>query len=420
MKNKYLFKGIVTEKDGFLRGPFGGDLKKEIFVQKDSDTYKVYEQGVVLNSDKSIGSYYISKKDYDDGLNKFSVKDKDFLVSCSGMNMGAIYQLKIPFEPGIINQALLRIRLNNQLIDDDYFYYLFKEFISRKITRGTGDSTIPNFPPLEYIKKIEIELPNIPTQEKIGKFLSILDLKIYLNNKINTELESIAKTLYNYWFVQFDFPDEEGKPYKTSGGEMEYNEILKRQIPKGWDGLLLKDWLEFERGIEPLSANYFNIKESEEHIPFYKVGDMDGETSTWILKKNADSSVAIEEDILVSFDGTVGKIAIGLNGAFSTGIRKIYQKKGYFPKSYIYFIFKSEEIQKIMKKKANPGSNIIHASSSIAFLSVPYNEKIVRLYNERTESIFNKLLQNKKQTHELIQLRDFLIPLLLNGQVKVN
>ena len=80
----YKFEDIVISKKGFLRGPFGGDLKKEIFVEKSKETYKVYEQGVVLNSDKNIGRYYISKGDYDTKLNKFSVEDKDFLVSCSG------------------------------------------------------------------------------------------------------------------------------------------------------------------------------------------------------------------------------------------------------------------------------------------------------------------------------------------------
>ena len=95
MNKNYLFKDVVAAKCGFLRGPFGGDLKKEIFVEKGNDTYKVYEQGVVLNSDKNIGRYYISERDYKAKLHKFSVQDRDFLVSCSGVNMGAIYQVCI-------------------------------------------------------------------------------------------------------------------------------------------------------------------------------------------------------------------------------------------------------------------------------------------------------------------------------------
>ena len=104
-----------------LRGPFGGDLKKEIFVPKAKDTYKVYEQGVVLQRNPKIGTYYISKEYFDTKMHRFQVKPKDFLVSCSGAYYGAIYQLGDSIEKGVINQALLRIRLNNELIDDNYF-----------------------------------------------------------------------------------------------------------------------------------------------------------------------------------------------------------------------------------------------------------------------------------------------------------
>ena len=178
MSKNYLFSELVLEKEGFLRGPFGGDLKKEMFVEKSDTTYKVYEQGVVLRADKSIGNYYIAENDYQKKLSKFHVRDKDFLVSCSGVNMGAIYQLESPFERGIINQALLRIRLDNKKIDDDYFKYLFTELISKKITSGSGDSTIPNFPGLSVIKKVEIKLPKLEIQKKVGHLLSVIDKKI--------------------------------------------------------------------------------------------------------------------------------------------------------------------------------------------------------------------------------------------------
>ena len=97
MSKKYKFKDIIIQKTGFLRGPFGGDLKKEIFVEKGLDTYKVYEQGVVLNSDKNIGRYYISENDYLKKLHRFSVQDKDFLVSCSGVKYGGNLSIESSF-----------------------------------------------------------------------------------------------------------------------------------------------------------------------------------------------------------------------------------------------------------------------------------------------------------------------------------
>ena len=185
---KYKFSQIVTRKDGFLRGPFGSALKKSLFVPKTDTTYKVYEQCVPLEQNQNLGKYYITKEYFDSNLSKFAVKSGDFLISCSGVNYGAIIELKEPVEKGVINQALLRIRLNKELVDSNYFLYLFKGLIYKKITRGTGDSTIPNFPSMDFVKNIEFDLPDISTQRKIGQLLLNLDQKIKVNNRINDNL----------------------------------------------------------------------------------------------------------------------------------------------------------------------------------------------------------------------------------------
>ncbi len=155
------FEDIVLLHEGFLRGPFGSALKKSLFVPKAEDTYKVYEQSVVLQEDKTLGEYYISKKYFEENLSRFEVKSGDFLVSCSGVNYGAIYQLKGEIDKGVINQALLRIRINPEIVDENYFLYYFRAYIVKKIIGGTGDSTIPNFPPMSVIKSIDIELPKL-------------------------------------------------------------------------------------------------------------------------------------------------------------------------------------------------------------------------------------------------------------------
>lgn len=161
----YKIRELVVEK-GLLRGPFGGALKKEIFVPKGEDTYKVYEQGCVLNHNHTVGNYYISKEYFDKKMRNFEVLPNDILVSCSGVNYGAIYKMPCDIEKGIINQALLRIRLNNAIVDGDYFCFLFDNLISNIITCGSGDSTIPNFPPLSTIKEIEVDLPELEEQKK--------------------------------------------------------------------------------------------------------------------------------------------------------------------------------------------------------------------------------------------------------------
>jgi type I restriction enzyme S subunit len=145
---------------------------------------------------------------------------------------------------------------------------------------------------------------------------------------------------------------------------------------------------------------------------------MDGNADVWIEKEVANGAICKEDDILLSLDGSVGRIAIGLNGAYSSGIRKVYQKEGYFPKSYIYFLLHSQEIQQTIKKNAT-GSNILHAAKALDYMIAPYNENIVRKYNGVSKPIFEKILLIKRENQELIKLRDFLLPLLMNGQVKV-
>ncbi|MGN1394559.1 MAG: restriction endonuclease subunit S [Succinivibrionaceae bacterium] len=184
---KYKFKDICLDK-GFIRGPFGSSLKKSLFVPKGNDTYKVYEQCVPLEQNKDSGNYYISGEYFRKTLSRFEVKHNDFLVSCSGVNYGAIYHIKEPFEKGVINQALLIIRINSSLVDYNYFKYLFRVLLSKSITVGTGDSTIPNFPSIDVIKDIDLQLPAIQVQKKIGRLLQVIEDKITINRKINDNL----------------------------------------------------------------------------------------------------------------------------------------------------------------------------------------------------------------------------------------
>lgn len=373
-----------------------------------------------ISDSKYLNSYVFEHidKETDNKLKRSRLAEGDLLFSIAGAYLGKIGIVRSRDLPANTNQAVGIVRLNKKKADVDFLYYYFSQnYINKYINKLSSQSSQPNLN-LELLGKLEFGLTDISIQKKIAEVLSSLDSKIELNNNIDSELELMAKTLYNYWFVQFDFPNKNGKPYKTSGGNMIYNNELKKEIPEGWECLFLNDYLEFERGIEPGTANYFDSKETENHIPFYKVGGMDGESKTWILKEIAGSSTAKEDDIFVSFDGTVGKLVIGISGAYSTGIRKIYQKKGYFPKAYVYFIFDSEEVQKTIKKYAT-GSNILHAGSSIEVLAVPYNKEIVEVFNSKVENIFLKLLQIKKENRELSELRDWLLPMLMNGQITV-
>lgn len=417
MNRIFKFKDVVIDKKGFLRGPFGGDLKKEIFVSKGENTYKVYEQGVVLNSDKTIGRYYISEKDYQAKLFKFSVQDRDFLISCSGVNMGAIYQLKAPFEQGIINQALLRVRLDNEIIDDNYFFYLFKELISKRITTGSGDSTIPNFPALEVIKHIEFELPDKLIQKAVGKLLYSLDSKIELNNRINAELEAMAKTLYDYWFVQFDFPNAKGKPYKSSGGKMVWNEELKREVPEGWEDGVLKDIANIIMGQSPPGESY---NEDGDGIIFYQGCTDFGNRFPTVRKYTTEPTrFAKEGDILLSVRAPVGTLNIAKEDCcIGRGLSALNSKDNCI--AYLFGVMVN--LKQIFDRRNVDGTTFgsITKDDLFSLKVVKPEKRVLKQYHSIVNPAFEKQNKLELENIKLTELRDWLLPMLMNGQVKVD
>jgi type I restriction enzyme S subunit len=419
------FNDIVIPKHGFLRGPFGGDLKKEIFVPNTETTYKVYEQGVVLQQNNDIGRYYITSDYYDKKMNRFSVQEGDFLVSCSGVNMGAIFQIHTPFERGIINQALLRIRLNPEIIDDDFFYYYFILVLKKQILKDSGNSTIPNFPPLEFIKNLLINIPEKKKQKAIASILSNIDRKIALNNAINAELEKTAKLLYDYWFVQFDFPNAKGKPYRTSGGKMVYNEHLKREIPEGWEVKKIDELGEFKNG-----ANYEKANTIGEIVKIVNVRDISA-SSIFIDVENLDeiilSTIEIEKYLLDENDIIFARSGIpGATRLIEQTKEKIifcgfairFRLNDKILKNYLFFPLKRNEEVAKNKSIGSIMPNISQDNLKDIFVQIPSVE-VLNSFNKTVSPIFEQMIKKRQESAELTALRDFLLPLLMNGQVKV-
>src|SRR5699024_3487640 len=181
----------------------------------------------------------------------------DIIISARG-TVGVLAQIG---KPMCFNQSCFGIRGKEEIVDTDFLYYALKNYVEHIIRRSHG--SVFNTINLASFRLMELEIPNlISTQKRIAKTLSDLDAKIELNNKINQELEAMAKTLYDYWFVQFDFPaylsgtlsGVEG--YKSSGGKMVYNEELKREIPEGWENGVLSDIADITMGQSPAGSSY--------------------------------------------------------------------------------------------------------------------------------------------------------------------
>jgi type I restriction enzyme S subunit len=318
-----------------------------------------------------------------------------------------------------LGQRMVLIKPNPKKIDNKYLLYAIQsEFVQKQIKKSDKTGSIVSNLRIPDLENLLIPRYDNYFENKAGEILSFIDSKIELNNKINVELEATIKTLYDYWFIQFDFYDIEGKPYKSNGGKMIWNEELKSPIPENWKISRLKDLFEFEKGIEPGSSEYLESKLNNDCINFIRVGDIDGSSAIYIdASKNNCVRVSMR-DIIVTFDGSVGKLGLGLEGAISGGLRKIYDKKGKIDSSLIYFIFKDERIISTIHKYAT-GSILLHASSSIQHLVIAYDDNIYMKFQQLAMPYFNKIVLNKKENKELYKIRTVLLKMLLNGQIKI-
>ena len=307
--------------------------------------------------------------------------------------------------------TLFWTKINESVIYPKFFFY---NLLTLKLDDMNVGTAVPSLT-TTILNELIIEIPKLDRQKEIANILSSLDDKIELNNKINTRLEELAQILYKRWFVDFEFPNEEGEPYKSSGGEMIESEI--GLIPKGWEVRNLKSLLEFERGIEPGSKNYLE-KYSEGLVPFYRVGDLNGKNCVYIDKSLTKNKHVNEKNVLVAFDGAIGRVGIGFNGSYSTGLRKIYSKNEELDNSFVYLVFKSDNIQNSINEHAN-GTTILHAGSSINHLKIAYNENTINEFTKISKNIYNYLIELISENEMLTKLRDTLLPKLMNGEIEV-
>lgn len=265
--------------------------------------------------------------------------------------------------------------------------------------------------------ELEIYLPDIQTQNKIGEFVKKLNNKIELNRKISDELEAMAKTLYDYWFLQFEFPNEEGKPYKSSGGKMVWNEELKREIPEGWEVGNLYNIADFING---LACQKYRPVNDTEKLPVIKITEMhDGITANteYVRSDIPENNIINDGDILFSWSATLETMLwtggkCGLNQHIFKVIPKNISKYYVFMQlsSYIGNFVKMAEARKTTMGHITTD----HLKQSKIILP---NRAIAEMFDKKISDVFQMVIKNNQENRELINVRDFLLPLLMNGQV---
>ena len=326
----------------------------------------------------------------------------------------------------VVSTKLMVLRKFNDEVDSEYFYYWLTNTPFLNILQRRAENRICSFPQItfELLSEYSVPVPDIDTQKQIAKILKIIDSKISLNNRINAELEGMAKTIYDYWFVQFDYPDENGKPYRTSGGVMEWNEQLKREIPRGWMVVELSSIEDnIVTGKTPATSNeeFYNGQ-----IPFVTIGDIRG--NTFIVKTeqslseagaNSQKNKYIPENVLcVTCIATPGLIG------FTTQLSQTNQQinsivcQNAENRIYLYFALNDYFKYSFGAKIGATFANMNKDDFSTIKMIQPLRQVKIEFY-KATKTIFEKMKQCSNENLELTALRDWLLPMLMNGQATV-
>ncbi|NLU38076.1 MAG: restriction endonuclease subunit S [Bacteroidales bacterium] len=332
-------------------------------------------------------------------------------------------------------QDMMGFRCNEKLINYKYLFAILRSNEIQKIIENNHVGLVIPHMRKQDLPCLLIPIRSIEEQEAIGNLYITLSEKIELNNRINAELEAMAKTLYDYWFVQFDFPYSPptegcpqdgvgiGKPYKSSGGLMVWNEQLKRKIPEGWEVGNLLMLSNLEGGGTPSKANdeYWNG-----NIPFYTPTDYTNSiftttTQAFITQNGLDScssKLFSKGTIFITARGTVGNITIASTETAMNQSCYAFCPKPSIDYGFLYFSVKS--LISILKAKSGGSvfNSIVSNDIKQAQLAIPPTT-LIQKYADISRPIFEKIYTNTKQNQHLASLRDWLLPMLMNGQVTI-
>ena len=358
-------------------------------------------------------------KSKDDTLRKGKLTRGDIVLTTRGtIGNVAIYIDTIPYQHIRINSGMVIVRVDNTLLEP-YFVYLFfqSDLFKKQIEQVSSGSAQPQLP-VSILKNIKIPKLSKQQQHTIVQLIGNIDRKIYTNIKANSELESMAKTLYDYWFVQFDFPDENGKPYKSSGGKMVYNKMLKREIPKGWGAVSLYDLANFQNGLA--MQKYRPSSDDEEYLPVIKIKEMrDGFTDqTEKASINVDEKVKINNgDILFSWSASLEvMIWSGGKGALNQHIFKVTSDS--LPYSILYFQLMNclSTFKRIAELRKTTMGHITKEHLQQFLVCVP-PIYLMDIFEDRVAPSIQLMMKNNLVINELQNDRNALLSLLINGQV---
>lgn len=322
------------------------------------------------------------------------------------------------FDDVILGYHCALITPNKDILDGSYLNALLHTEYAKKYfafnASGSGQRYALS---VEALNSFPVPKVLLREQQRIGEIFSALDKKIELNRRINQNLEAMAKQLYDYWFVQFDFPNEDGKPYKSSGGKMVWNEKLKREIPQGWDNGMLIDIANITMGQSPDGSSYNEVGEG---MLFYQGSTDFGMRFPSIRQyTTAPSRFAKKGDILMSVRAPVGSINIANNDCcIGRGLSAINSKLGSM--THLYYILNDLRIAFEQRNAAGTTFGSITKEDLYSLPIIIPSHEVIRAFDKICSPMFDRQMILGEEIDILTKQRNELLPLLMNGQISVN
>ena len=387
---------------------------------------------------------YVSEQIFNESK-KYQLKYNDILISMTGSNynqmssaVGKVGKIRLNNTPMLLNQRVGKIIPNENLCNKEFIYYNISTMETRyrlALSAG-GSANQANISP-KQIKSLKIPIPPIEEQKAIAHILSTLDEKIEVNNQINKTLENMAQAIFKQWFVDFEFPNEDGEPYKSSGGEMVESEL--GMIPKGWEVKELGDVVEFQNGYAFKSKDLLDKEQGDCYRVFkmghiIKGGGLNKEgTKSFVPKKDCLTLARYlikKGDLLMCMTDMKSNVALLGHTALMDEDDKyiLNQRVGLlrtidpsiinYP--YLYILSNSKDFIENLRSRANSGVQVNLSTKEIkeTLIIVP-SKHIHKKYNDITEKVFAKSFNIAKENEVLKNARDTLLPKLMSGEIRV-
>lgn len=346
---------------------------------------------------------------------EFLMEEGDIITPLTEQTIGLLGSTAIIPESGkyIQSQDVAKIICNEDLLDKDFAFYLISSALVKQQLSAAAQQTKIRHTSPDKIKDCTVWIPELAEQKRIGKLLRSIDRKIELNRAINQNLEAMAKQLYDYWFVQFDFPNEEGKPYKSSGGKMIWNDKLKREIPEIFEWCTLNDFIQLEDFKRvPLSSQERLDKKGI--YPYYGATGIMDYVNDYIF--DGDYLLLAEDGSTSDANGNpIVQYIWGKNWVNNHAHIVLPQIDGFI--LYTYQLLKN-----IPAKMIETGSiqKKISQENLLAYKIILPKQGLIKDYCKIVSPLWEQRKNNIEEILVLTKQRNELLPLLMNGQVSVN